>query len=268
MKSTDQKSEWTQARSVLAAMRSHARRRLAGQILLGKFLLEIKRKAGLEGRGGDRRSKAQSELLKSGGRTWNELCQKELGISKPTADRWIYRFEKAAEFARTMPEAGNILLVPSAELSGDEIETLANFVEKLVDDMTKSALEIELGIKIEPTDDDQEDETGSSPGDFQEALEHEALVFFASIPRKIAAMRQAIAGFRDYSKYKFLLSKLPLDDGREGKPSLLGIKEGLEAAWGKEMSSILTDISEAIESKSCGAPPKRGRAKSLTKKAK
>lgn len=247
-------------------MRSHARRRLAGQILLGKEIFEIKLKAGICGAGGDRRSKVQVGPLKTEEKAWNALCRKELGISRQTANRYIVRFEKAAEFAKTLPEAGNILFADSGKLTGKEIETLAEFVEKLVDEMTKSALLIELGIKVELDDeDDQDGETTGGSGDFQESLEQEALIFFASLPRKIAAMKKAIAPFRDYGKYHLFLHKLPLDDGRDGKPSLMGIKEGLEAILKAGISDVLSDLSEAIEAKCTGKAPKPSRPKSPTR---
>jgi len=241
-------------------MRSHSRRRLAGQILLGKVLLEIKQHAGLEGSGGDRRSKAQIELMKSAPINWSELCRKELGISKPTADRYINRFKKAAEFAESLPGAGRILLVPTAELAGDDVEQLSVFVENLVDGMTQSALRIELGITIETDDEaDGEDYCTPAAGDLQEQLEREAIVFFASIPRKIAALKKAICNKHTYAKYHLYLNKLPLDDGRDEKPSLKGIKDALEAIRNGDLDEIIDDLDDAIKAKMQGPPPKQSR---------
>lgn len=257
MKTTDQKSEWTRARNLLAGMRSHSRRRWAGQILLGKVLLEIKQHAGLEGSGGDRRSKAQNELLKSSPLTWSELCRKELGISKPTADRYISRFKKAAEYAEALPGAGRILLVPTAALADDEVEALSAFVENLVEGMTQSALKIELGIEVEDDNEDEGDGNGTArAGDLQEQLEREAIVFFASIPRKIAALKKALCNKHTFAKYHLFLNKLPLDDGRAEKPSLNGIKKSLEAIRNGDLDEIIEDLEDAIKAKMQGPAPK------------
>jgi hypothetical protein len=257
MKTNDLKPLWERARNLLAGMRSHSRRRLAAQILLGKEIFEIKLKAGICGAGGDRRSKVQVGPLKTEEQTWDTLCRKELGISRQTANRYIVRYEKAAEFAKTLPEAGNILLADFGNLTGTEVETLAAFVEKLVDKMTAAELE------VEPDEaDEDETESDSGAGDFQETLEQEALIFFASIPRKIDAIRKALGPFRDHGKYHLYLHKLPLDDGRDGKPSLNGIKKGLEAILNDGLGAVLDDLREAIKAKSTGTPQKPSRAKS------
>ena len=264
---TDQKSEWTRARGLLEGMRHHARSRQSTRILLGKELLELKTRLHLKGGGGDRKSNGQTGHLISEGRRWDEICRGELGIARRTADRYITVFEKAAEYSRTLPVASCLLFAPTAELTGDEIETLAEFVEDLVDGMTRSSLRIELGLDVEETDDDEESDPNPTQ-DFQESLEQEALIFFASIPRKLAAMRKAIAPFRDHGKYHFYLHKLPLDDGRPGKPSLLGIKAGLEAILQDGLRDVLADLSEAIAAKSTGKPPKPARQKSPTQRRK
>lgn len=264
MKTPSPKIDWTRAKDLLAGMRSHSRRRLASQILLGKEIRQIKQNAGIYGPGGDRRSKVQVGPLKSEERAWNGLCRQGLGISRQTANRYITRFEKAAEFARTLPKAGNILLVPTAELAGDEVEKLADFVEKLVDQMTQAALLIELGLKIEADDEKQSDDQETAGQDLKIDLPKEAQIFFASITRKIADFKNSICGSREYRKYKIFLEHLPLDDGRDGKPSLIGIKEGLEDAIKEGLSGILDELEETIVGKLHGKPLKRARKKSLT----
>ncbi|MGL4398815.1 MAG: hypothetical protein ACRCXD_03010 [Luteolibacter sp.] len=265
MKNTDKKPDWSRARDLLAGMRSHARRRLTSQILLGKELLELKTRLGYIG--ANARRGPERQFVSPGKKTWKQWCLDELKISWKTADRYIVRFEKAAEFARTLPQAGNILFAPTAELSGDEIDTLSEFVEQLVDDMTAASLRIELGLTVEK-DDEDEGPTNQEPGsrDLKIDLPQEAQIFFASIVEKIDKFRKSICGSREYRNYKAFLEHLPLDDGRVGKPSLIGIKEGLEDALKQGFSGMMEDLGDVIKSRMADAPQKQVRRKRLTKK--
>ena len=280
MKTTDPKSEWNRARNLLKGTRGHTRLRHAGNILLGKTLSETKKKIGLGGRGGDRRSKVQLEPLigsglkrghmepsKTQNEVWDALCKEELGISRITANRYIGRFEKALECSKNVhPEIHHLLSVPSAELDGSELEKLAAKVEELVDLMTRSNLMIELGLTIEKSDETEKEECDyNHPSKFQEALALEATTLFSSVPRRIKNLKAAIHGVRDHSRYALLLRELDLDSSTPGAPTLAGIKEALEEMLEGDLAAVLKDVTDAYDAKLAvlnGEQPKKRRKNS------
>lgn len=260
--------EWDHVRSTRDRMRSHAKNLPTARIFFGKATFETKEKREIEGRGGDRRSKRRVASLKAEATTWKDICKKELQMNQTTADRYIRRYLKALECAEDMhPSILRILRKPSAELTDEDFDTVAASVDGLVDLMTQTSLRIELGITQEADDEDAEG-TESGEADLQASLEQQALVFFASIPRKIDELKRAILGVRDFGNYQIFLSHLPLEDGRDGKPSLLGIKEGLESILCFGLNDILKDVEKAAEVKMHGEPVKVRRRKPTTKSRK
>lgn len=249
--------EWDLARNFQTKKRIHDRLRPVFGILLGKESFELKKKLEIEGRGGDRRSNVNALRLKSETATWDEICKRELGITRPTVERYINRYQTALACAETLETADDVhpsiyplLKKPSAKLTDEDFNTLAYCIDELVDRMTQASLRIDLGLTAEDAGTAGNTmESGDDSNHLETPLEREALIFFSSIPRSIDALKKAICTRRDYNRYAILLTQLPLDNGQKGKPSLRGIKEGLEAILQSGVIDILKDINTAIETK-------------------
>lgn len=265
-------SEWDHVRILQGQMRGHARDLPTARILFGKAVFELREARGIQGRGGDRRSKMHSASLKTEEATWKAVCKRELQINQTTADRYVRRFQTALECAEDMhPSILAILRKPSAAITDEDFATLAESVDGLVDRMTQTSLQIELGITQE-ADDLEEEEDDHDPNtaeaDFQALLEQQAIVFFASIPRKIDKLKKEIRALGDFGTYHTFLHHLPLEDGRDGKPSLMGIKEGLEEILSTGLMDILKEISDTAKTRMHGDPVKVSRRKLTTKSRK
>lgn len=143
---------WARPRQLLSGIQLALRMSVAGQVLLGHELSQLKKDMGLIGSGGNRRSNGQIVHLK----TWPELIQENLGISYKTADRMIDCFEAAKARIKkighlgTLPDGEKKLeLIFTARpmtLTDDDRERLAKAVDKLVDGDTQRDLLAELKI--------------------------------------------------------------------------------------------------------------------------
>jgi hypothetical protein len=262
--------EWDHVRSNRDRMRGHARNRPAGWVFFGQSAFELKEKYGIAGRGGDRRSKMRVASLKTEAANWKAICNKELQMNQTTVDRGITKYLIAMECAEALddPSILRILRKPSVEVTEEDFETVAANVDGLVDRMTQANLRIELGITLEEDNDEEYQERGGGEDELNVPLEQQALAFFASIPRKIEKLKKDILGLGDFASYQIFLSKLPLEDERTGKPSLLGIKEGLEAILCFGLSDILKDVEKAAKAKMHGEPVKTSHSKTITKSRK
>lgn len=270
MKSTDQTSEWSRARGLLADLKSATRRSLSAQILLGKDLASLKRKLGFTP-GGDRKGSSRQigDLI----RTWPEWCAKELeGTSDRTADRWIQCFEAALKRAKARkskePNACRLLEIPAAELTGDELEQLETCVDRLVDQDTQAGLLEELRI-VKPSNKLTGGDTSASAKPARQmTLEEWAKETFQRIPREFDELERDIFRIKDAPEYRLLLQELPIDSPEDGAASLMGIKECLERVLGGGLAKILKDVESAIDAKMHGTPPKRSRRKLITTSSK
>lgn len=258
MKTSDQESEWSRCRGLLADLKSATRRSLSAQVLLGKELLLLKKKLGFEGSGRRPKEKPQSAVFV---RNFRQCCEEELGISDDSGNRWIACFEAALKRAKARkskePEACRLLEIPAAELTGDELEKLAACVDQLVDGETQAGLLEELGI-VKPSS----KTTGGDTSEFQTPPRHLTLgewatETFQKIPREFDKLEREIFRIKDAPEYRLLLLELPIDSPDDGAASLMGIKECLERVLGGGLAKILTDIDSAIDAKMHGTPPKR-----------
>jgi len=144
---------WDSARSILSGIQQALRVSLAGQVLLGQELANLKKDLGFI-HGGDRKSSAHSEQLIT--RTWAEWVKNELGLSRPTADRMILMFEAAKARVKKIGITGDLpggskklMLLFDCRPSGmseEDREKLAKVVEKLTDGASQKELLEELKL--------------------------------------------------------------------------------------------------------------------------
>lgn len=135
---------WDRARALLAGVKLAIRLSLAGQVMLGAELQQLKKDLGYH-RGGDRRSNPQSVGLKS----WGELVKEELGICDRTADRMIDSWEAAKAKLKKLggqPALLGIMETPAGELDAIQRQTLEAAVGKVTDGETQKSLLEELKL--------------------------------------------------------------------------------------------------------------------------
>lgn len=279
MKSTDQKPEWSRARGLLADLKSAARRSLSAQILLGKELLLLKKKLGFVGSGRRPKEKPQVAVIV---RNWDQWCRSELGISADTGDRYIACFDYALSRAKACktnePEAFRLLVTPAAELTGDELDSLAAHVGRLVKwdgaaerPLTQAQILEELGI-VKPSKKLEGGDTSAfKKGDRQMTLEEWAKESFEQIPMKFDDLESEILRIKGSPLYAEVLTSLELDSP-DAVASLVGIKESLQSVLDKakaclervlkgDLAKMLETVEGAIEEKMHGPAPKRSRKK-------
>lgn len=276
MKNTAQNPEWSRARGLLADLNKAARIGVSAQILLGKELSVFKRKLGFT-HGSKERFSSQVDTCPLGSfqrvteketpKTWEQWCQAELGISYKTADRYIACFEYALGRAKAhkakVPEAFRLLVTPAAELTGDELERLAEHVSRLVmsegldgQPLTQRQILEELGI-VKPAPRVGGDTSAFKKPGRQMTLGEWATHIFEKIPREFDELERGIFRIKDAPDYRLLLQELPLDSPEDGAISLMGIKECLERVLSGGVGKILTDVESAIEGRMLGDLPKK-----------
>lgn len=288
MEAPEKQSEWSRARGLLADLKTAARKSVSAQILLGKELSLLKKKLGFTHGSqkrfspktadcglGDLQGVTENETPK----TWVKWCESQLSISDDTADRYIACFEYALERAKVQkskePEAFRLLVTPADELTGDELELLADHVGRLVrwDDgnsghLTQSRILAELGIVKTPKGLQGGDTSGSRKPTDEQSVKVWAHTVFGRMVREYDGFGKSFFRAKDAPDYRLLLSQLPIDSPDEGEPSLIGIKECLEGILNGVLSEALKDVNSTIEAKMHGTPPKSRRKKALTTSSK
>lgn len=247
--------DWTRARAYMEGIKTFARLSLAGQILLGHELQTLKVELGFAGRGGDRRSKPQFEVLKSLNRTWDQWCKSELGISDSTADRIIATYEAAKNKLRKL--GGQPLLIGMLDTSPTKIpdeqrKALAMLVDRLEWGESQSQLLADFGITKKPST-----LTGGSqgkPAKKQDAnVGQMAFAFFAKVPESVGKLAKTVGNLRLSPDYNGYLAALPLSSPDPGKPSLESLEALLEAAISGDLPKLLADIKAAKEARTQSA---------------
>jgi hypothetical protein len=135
---------WDRARALLAGVKLAIRLSLAGQVMLGAELQQLKKDLGYH-RGGDRRSSPQSADLKN----WKDLVKEELGISVDTAARMIDSWEAAKAKLKKLggqPALLGIMETPAGDLDAIQRQTLEAAVAKITDGETQKSLLEELKL--------------------------------------------------------------------------------------------------------------------------
>ena len=145
---------WDNARNLLAGIKQALRISLAGQVLLGQELHNLKKDLGFQ-RGNNQHGRiAQSGP--SSPQTWAEWVKQELGVSRQTADRCIEMFEAAKARVKKIGVTGDLpggskklaLMFDSrpSTMADEDREKLQSVVERLVFGSTQAELLEELKL--------------------------------------------------------------------------------------------------------------------------
>ena len=144
---------WERPRQILDGIKLALRLSVAGQVLLGQELSQIKKDLGI-GRGTNASGPVGQFVRPE--KKWPELVQENLGISYKTADRMIESFEAAKARIKkishqgTLPSGAKRLellfgMRPSG-MTDEDREALSKAVDKLVDGDTQRDLLADLKI--------------------------------------------------------------------------------------------------------------------------
>jgi hypothetical protein len=135
-------ARWAKAKRFIEAATLFQRASLAGQIMAGLELIELHKAYDVQ-RGGDHRSKFHGETLI----TWDAALEKEVGISRTTAWRWMEMGRAARpRLAKSDLELGAILEKNPGALTGPEQELLKKAVHKISDGKTQLEFMLEAGV--------------------------------------------------------------------------------------------------------------------------
>jgi hypothetical protein len=132
---------WDRARQILSGITLALRISLAGQVMLGAELQQLKRELGFT-HGGSRKAGANDK-------TWEQHVKDELGLSDRTADRMIASWEAARAKLKKLggqPALLAILGTPPSALTAIQRQTLEAAVAKTTDGETQKSLLEELKL--------------------------------------------------------------------------------------------------------------------------
>jgi hypothetical protein len=233
---TELHPSWDHARNYLAGVSQALRLSIAGQVLVGMELMQLKKDLGFihgANKGGPRGQFVHTE------RTWSEWVSAELGISYKTADRMILMFDAARARLKKIGHTGDLpggtkklaLIVDArpTTLADEDREKLAAVVERLTDGATQADLLEELRLVKKHTAPPIQRNT--SRGKDESTAGQLAFHFFEPVAASLITARTS----PDYQK---LLHSLPLESDADHPLSLAT----LEA----EFRSALADI-EAVK---------------------
>jgi hypothetical protein len=136
---------WDRARAILGGITLALRLSIAGQVMLGFELLELKKALGFLGSGSNRREKPQVADSKS----WAEWVKAELEISVDSADRMINMWKAAVPRLKKLggiPVLIDILERSPADLDAIQRQTLEAGVAKITDGESQKSLLEELRL--------------------------------------------------------------------------------------------------------------------------
>lgn len=258
--------QFDRARLILEGIKTAWRMNLAGQVMLGGELSAIKAELGFTGRGGDRRSKPHSAVLK---RTWDEWCRIELRISSDTGDRCIGCFEIVRKRAERLGEdsgAFRLMEAPPASLSEEDRKILQSVITALLkEDSQKSLLqELQLikGPNILP---------GGAPATKKpqvktmlDEIEKVASGIFLKLCFELTKTAGEVERFHHGGAFEAHLYALPL---ATDEPEILGLLdfqkrlEEVKSDVNDSLAGLLKKVGKAIETKThcAAAPPLRKR---------
>lgn len=229
--------DWTRAKSLLSELKISVRRSLSAQVLLGKELATIKRR--LFPHGGVRKGSSGHDVhLK----TWDQWCKGELGICARTGNRWIDCFDLALERAKkrkcTEPQAARLLEIPADELTGDELEALAQVVQGLVAGDTQAGLLEELRI-VKRSNSREGGDTSQNRNGAEAAFEQMVKDMFSKIRSGSGDLEKRIYRGCNGALFHAALEKLPLESEDKDAPTLSGIRD--------ELSGVLDDLRGVLD---------------------
>jgi hypothetical protein len=236
---------WDTARTYLAGVQQALRLSIAGQVLVGMELMQLKKDLGFTGRANNKSPYGQFVHTE---RTWSEWVSAELGISYKTADRMILMFDAARARIKKIGHTGDLpggtkklaLIVDSrpATLAEEDRVKLAAVVDKITDGCTQADLLAELKITKKPVP--PPDSTGLTRNKKETGdVEQMAFTFWLSAGNEIMGLRSHGSQF---------LNMLPVESSDPDRPSLRILRE--------ETAALLADIDSAIDA---NLKPAKGR---------
>jgi hypothetical protein len=240
---------WDHARSYMEGIRQAFRLSIAGQVLLGMELMQLKKDLGfINGR--NQHGRVGQAVQPSDDRTWSEWVTAELGISYKTADRMIQMFDAARARIKKIGHTGDLpggtkklaLIVDArpATLAQEDREKLAAVVERITDGATQADLLEELRlVKRHAAPPDTSGQNNRKPKDDDDDVQQLAFNFWLGGGNQIMEIRSHGAAY---------LNMLPLDSNNPHKPSLKTLRA--------ETAALLDDIEQAINA---NLKPAKGR---------
>lgn len=225
---------WDHARSILAGITQSMRISLAGQVLLGLELKNLKKDLGFT-HGSAKHFSPSRQVGDLEPDTWPAWVKKELGLADRTADRMIEMFEAARARLKklapsgTLPAGAEALALlcgsnPSAMIA-EEREALTKVIERITDGETQKSLLEELRLikrHVSLTGGDTSMHRKEPPSE-QELMGQLAFKFFYP-------MAEALQSFRRNIDRDAFLYTIALHSSEEGEISLNALERDLEAA--------------------------------------
>jgi hypothetical protein len=243
--------DWTRAKEILETIKTAARMTLAGQVLLGKELKEIKQRLGFI-HGNNQHARTAQFEQSSDRRSWEEWVKAELDLSRSTADRLIKCFEGARARLKRLGEAKLLAILDQAPgMMGEaDREALGKLVDRLVFGDSQADLLGELRVVKRHVDPPGGDTSGHREPKPEKTAEIAAQMEFSGF---YEALRRLDCNYerqlRPVGETEVYLATLPLRGG-ENKVGLLELRDTLRHLIRDEFNPLLKKVQEKIRLKS------------------
>jgi hypothetical protein len=236
--------DFDHARKCLAAAKGYVQQGAGFMLLAGVELRRLKKLHGVK-RGGDRKS--DQTRRGSGLIGWNEICERELGITDDTANKYILMAESAKERVKVLKDLEEKLLsTPFMRLTEAERAKVTKSVSKLCDGQTGKEVMQALGIaKADPGSNLGKDRNkGGNSTASKLTPEEEAQEHFR--PAICTLMGLRLDDPRGWLK---LLHYLPLErEGEETVHERISLRDASEelTVWKESLEKALKSIAKAM----------------------
>lgn len=232
LQTTETHPSWDQARNILAGIQQALRISIAGQVLLGLELKNLKKDLGFT-HGNNQHTARTAQVGQSS--TWADWVKAELGLSKTTADRMIDMFDAAKARIKKLGHTGDLpggtkklaLLCDSrlSTMTDEDRESLHKVIERITDGETQKSLLEDLRLikrHVSLTGGDTSAHKKDKPSE-AEMMAQLSFKFFCPIA-------EALQAFRRNADREAFLHTIALHSPDEDTISLTTLERDLEAA--------------------------------------
>lgn len=266
---------WDRARKLRDELKRAFLRSIDAQVMLGGELLALKKQLGFSG-SGRRKEKGHRAPFPESHRTWEELCQAEIGLSERTVQRFIACFKLIEDQARKLGDdspACQLLGTPAHELADADYKVVSQVLHDLIGERSQAELLRDFNLLRRPKSLTGGDTTASRKANLAKMSPELASNLWRGAWDDLAKGTARILQFRRRKDLDMWLYLIPLVSSN---PEVIGLVEyrgklaTILAEAKDDIEAILKKIDGFIDAKqeSANAPVKRIRQKKQPTKRK
>ncbi|WP_035605108.1 hypothetical protein [Haloferula sp. BvORR071] len=241
--------DWSRARELREGIKHALRVAIGAQVMLGHELLTLKLELGFLGSGRRPQHQLDENTRRAHGKTWEQWCDAELGISDMTANNMIKCYEAAK--LRLKKQGGQkamlaLMDMKPAGMTEAQREKLAKMVDRLVEGETQAQLLYELKLAKAQHKIAGGDTSAHRKDNSKLTGEQMALNLFGVLDGLTYDFTKRAASFRTDQTYQISLHCLPLHGSDPTQTGLLEMRDRLRELITGEPAAMLKDVERVI----------------------